>query len=118
MDPENKNRSQCFSSHVIDARSCVESQRSMKSRENLRVFLFVCLFVCFVFFFSSGFFFPTIGWPSMLGLLFGKMRFQRRLEGGNTVIRNVWWFLEFLFVCRDGWVLIPERSVSVSHSVK
>ena len=34
----------------------------------------------------------------MPGLLFGKMRFQRRFEGGNTVIRNVWWFLDFLFV--------------------
>ena len=112
VDPHNKNRSQCSSSHMIDIRSCVESQQSMKSRENLRVFfVFVSSFSFFDFFCYNRL-------ASMLGLLFGKMRFQHRLEGGNTVIRNVWWFLEFLFVCRDGWVLIPERSVSESHSVK
>ena len=112
VDPQNKNRLQCFSSHVIDARSCVESQQSMKSRENLRVFF------VFVSSFSFFDFFSYNRLASMLGLLFGKMRFRRRIEGGNSVIRNVWWFLDFLFVCRDGWVLIPERSVSVSHSFK
>ena len=109
VDPQNKNRSQCFSSHVIDARSCVESQQSMKSRENLRVFfLFVCFFLLFFF---LRVFFPTIGWPSMPGLLFGKMRFQRRLEGGNSHSECL--VVSGFFVCLSRWLGFDTKKICV-----
>ena len=75
MDPQNKNKSQCFSSHVIDARSCVESQQGIKSRESLRVFLFVSSF-----FFFFGFFFPTIGLPSCLDYYLERCVFSADLK--------------------------------------
>ena len=108
VDPQNKNRSQCFSSHVIDARSCVESQQSMKSRENLRVFLFVCFFLLFFFFvFFSYNRLAVHAWITIWKDAFSAQTWRRKHSHSECLV------VSGFFVCLSRWLGFDTRKICV-----